>query len=544
MVRLSTPKSMLLIIVFVLFVNFTFIPLVYGPGTYHIEKQWIKIWINKDGTIDLLHNLTFVCDTGNFTWITVGQPNKDFMIWSCVDQYNRSLTATKIVDDWTGVEIYFKDVLYPGQKITIILLTNVDRMVWEDEMNPGNVCVMFTLWGWKEGWIDDLEIAVVLPEGVRKNETLHGEENPWNNLFSDPQEEGKLVAYWNQSNLPPDAKFPIATSFPNDYVENYYSKSPWDRVGGIIVSLVLPVVAISIIAVAAVVVFKNLRRFPYSRPGFSMEALGVRKGLTAVEAAVLLDVNPRRILTMILFGLMRKGAVTIVETKPKLRLQVVGTAGLRYYEDWFVDAIVFESRVGTLSDERLSSLILKLLREVDKKVKYYCRADTVKYYKKTVKKAWGQVRKAGTPEVKAEVFNEELEWLMMAPRFKSRVKRAFRRGEEIPVRSSWWLPYWTTHYAPSRFRGIEGKPVTAQSLPAVQFANAAVTTIESTVGRIVTNVEAFSKSLIPVTPSSEARASSARAPVSRGGCVCACASCACACACASCACACASGGAG
>ena len=537
--RGSTPKSMLLIMVSILFISLSFISPVYGPGTFHIEKQWIKIWINKDGTIDLLYNLTFVCDTGTFTLITVGQPNKDFMIWSCVDQYNRSLAATKIVDDWTGVEIHFEE-LQAGQKITILLLTNVDRMVWEDEMNPGNVGMMFTPCWWPYAWINDLKIAVVLPEGVGKNETLHGE-NKWDNLFSDPQEEGKLVAYWNQSNLPPDAKFPIATGFPKEYVDKWYSKGPWDWLGGVLVSLVLPVVAISIIGIAAVVVFKNLRRFPYSRPNFSMEALGVRKGLTAVEAATLLDVNPRRILTMILFGLMRKGAVKIVETKPKLRLQVISTAGLRYYEDWFIDAIVFRSRVGTLSDERLSSLILKLLREVDKKVKYYCRADTIKYCKKTVEKAWKQVRKAGTPEVKAEVFNEELEWLMMASRFKSRVKRAFRRGEEIPVRSSWWLPYWTTHYAPSRFRGVEGKPVTAQSLPAVRFANAAVTTIESTVGRIVTNVEAFSKRLIPVTSRAEAKASS---PVSRGGCVCACASCACACACASCACACASGGAG
>lgn len=541
MVRFSTPKFMLLIVLSVFFISFSFVPFVYGPGTYHIEKQWIKIWINKDGTIDLLYNLTFVCDTGTFTWITIGQPNKDFTIWSCIDQYDRNLTTTKIVNDWTGVKIYFKDVLGTGQKITIILLTNVDRMIWEDEINPGNVGMLFNATWWEVSVVN-LRIAVVLPENVKEEEILSGE-ILWNS-FS--KEDGRWVAYWERSNLPPNEQeqFQIGVGFPKEYVDKWYSKGPWDWLGGVLVSLVLPVVAVSIIAVAAVVVFKNLRRFPYSKPSFSMEALGVRKGLTAVEAATLLDVNPRRILTMILFGLMRKGAVKVVETKPKLRLQVVSTAGLRYYEDWFIDAIVFQSRVGTLSDKRLSSLILKLLREVDKKVKYYCRADTVTYYKKTVEKAWRQVRKAGTPEVKAEVFNEELEWLMMAPRFKSRVKRVFRRGEEIPVRSSWWLPYWTTHYAPSRFRGVEGKPVTAESMPAVRFANAAVTTIESTVGRIVTNVEAFSKSLIPVTPSAEAKTSSARAPVSRGGCVCACASCACACACASCACACASGGAG
>ena len=122
MVRLSTPKSMLLIIVSAFFISFSLIPHVYGPGTYHIEKQWIKIRINKNGTIDLLYNLTFVCDTGSFTWITIGQPNKDFTIWSCADQYDRNLTTTKIVDDWTGVKINFQDTLLTGQKITILKL--------------------------------------------------------------------------------------------------------------------------------------------------------------------------------------------------------------------------------------------------------------------------------------------------------------------------------------------------------------------------------------------------------------------------------------
>ncbi|MDH5451357.1 MAG: hypothetical protein OEX77_10760 [Candidatus Bathyarchaeota archaeon] len=537
MVRLSTPRSMFLIMVSLLFISFSCIPLVYGPGTYHIEKQWIKIWINKNGTIDLFYNLTFVCDSGVFTWIRIGQPNKDFTIWSCVDEYDRNLTTTKIVDDWTGVTIFFKDAIQIGEKITILLLTNVDRMIWEDEMNPGNVALLFNATWWEVNVVD-LRIAAVLPENVKKEEIVSGEIQ-WNETYA---EEERWVAYWERSNLHPNEQFQIGVGFPEKYVDTYYSKRPWDWLGGVLTSLVLPVVAVSIIVVAAVVLFRNLRRVPYSKPGFSMEALGVRRGLTAVEAAILLDIEPRRILTMILFGLMRKGAVKIAETKPKLRLQVVSTAGLRYYEDWFTDAVVFESRAGTLSDERLSSLILKLLREVDKKIKYYCRADTVKHYQKTVEKAWRQVRKAGTPEVKAEVFNEEIEWLMMAPRFKSRVKRTFRRGEEIPVQSSWWLSYWATHYAPSRFRSVEGKPVTAQSLPGVQFANAAVTIIESTAGRIVTNLEAFSKSLIPVTPSAESKTS--RAPVSRGGCVCACASCACACACASCACACASGGAG
>jgi hypothetical protein len=31
---------------------------------YHLEKEWTKIWINTDGTIDLQYVVQVVCDQG------------------------------------------------------------------------------------------------------------------------------------------------------------------------------------------------------------------------------------------------------------------------------------------------------------------------------------------------------------------------------------------------------------------------------------------------------------------------------------------------
>jgi len=515
--------------------------------TYHIEKQWIKIWINKDnGTIDLQYNLTLICDSETISWVRIGQPNEDFTIGKCTDEKGEDLQKTKVSDNLgVGVKIFLKSRLSIGQWATVILLTRVDKMLWEDEWNPGNVGIVFipTWWPYQ---VEDLRIAAVLPGNV--SETEIGCSPNWNNTFL---EDGNRVVYWEKGYLTPNEQFRIAVGFPKHYVNFWYSKSTWDKIGEAVGPFLGPVIAFSVIALVAVVVIKGIKKFPYTDPKLSMEVLGVRKGLTAVEAAILLDVDPKKVLTMILFGLLRKNAVEVIETEPYLRLKILSTANLHYYEIDFIDAVVkpsltsnSDALAGTLSDKKLSDLINNLHAEVDKKVAYYCRADTFNYYREVVRKAWAQVSAAKTPEVKAVQFNENLEWLVIDPTFKRRTRQLFRGEEEIPSTSAWWLPYWFTYHSPPSFRGTSGQPATPPTaLPAVQFADAVVTSVESTTNRIVRDIETFTKAILP-PPASSGEGRSQSAPVRSGGCVCACASCACACACASCACACASGGAG
>jgi len=524
------------------FVGFLLVSSVIGQSTYHVEKQWVKLWINTGGTIDLLYNLTVACDLGLLSWVEIGQPNANFSVTSCTDLYNQSLDCSiKTTGDWYGVHINLGYLsIGPGQSATVILRTRVDKMIWEDEWNPGNVGMQFTPCWWPV-LIEDLRLAVVVPAGVEKEEIKNSPD--YDNIF---QEDGTWVVYWNRTNCQPNYKLDVGVGFPQRYMTKWYSLSLWDKIVRFLTSPTFVVGGFSVLLGAlAVVGFVIIRRNPYNFPKLSMEALGVRKGLMAVEAATLLDVEPRKILTMILFGLMKKGAVEVLETEPSLRLRVLHTSNLHFYENWFIDSIVRSSDTGQLSDSKLSLLILRLRQEVNDRMKYYCRADTVEYYQKTVEKAWTQVKTAGTPEVRANLFNENLDWLMMDPRFGTRTKRVFSRVGEIPSGSSWWLPYWVASYSPPSVRtAAEGKPAAPTTLPGSQFANAVVTSVESTVNRIVSNVEAFSKSLVPAAPPVAGRGEGKAPPVAREGCVCACAACACACACASCACACASGGAG
>jgi len=74
------------------------------------------------------------------------------------------------------------------------LLTNVGHMIYEDEENVGNVGMEFTPVTWDVG-VNSLEVAVVLPEGVTKEEVRNTPD--WNNAYYDPEEDNRLVLYWD-----------------------------------------------------------------------------------------------------------------------------------------------------------------------------------------------------------------------------------------------------------------------------------------------------------------------------------------------------------
>ena len=55
----------LLVITFALIFALAFISTANAQDrVYHIEHEWIKIWINQDGTIDLFYDMSLTLDSG------------------------------------------------------------------------------------------------------------------------------------------------------------------------------------------------------------------------------------------------------------------------------------------------------------------------------------------------------------------------------------------------------------------------------------------------------------------------------------------------
>jgi hypothetical protein len=470
--------------------------------------------------------------------VTVGQPNRDFTIGRVQDEAGHTLIATDTGESRVRVDLY--SPILSGQTARFNLLTNVAHMIWEDTQNPGNVGMQF-IPTWYDANIRDLRVLIVLPSGVTTDEVKTSVD--WDNVLT---EDGRLAIYWEKQNLSPNEQFPVGVSFPKEYVQSY--KTQPTGIAGFFQQYgpTLLILGASIGVIGAVVYVARKR--PYLTPTISMETLGIRHGLTAVEASYLLDVKPTKIVTEILYSLLKKRAVWVESTTPALKLKIMqpfqnktGTpeTPLRYYEIDFLNAIKED---GTLDEEKLAQTITFLRHTVEEKLRGYCRRDTIDYYRKIVAKAWEQVEQAGTPELASKAYDEQLLWLFLDPNYQKRTQTAFHDKTFEP--SPFWLWYWYSyqhyHPHPTYKPNIKAPTKAAKppTIPGADFANNIASAVESTSNRIVINLEKFANAIVPM-PATKASKQPAH---HRSSCVCACAACACACACVSCACACASGG--
>jgi hypothetical protein len=527
-------------------ISIAFTGTVRAQWHYHLEQEWVKIWINPDGTIDLLYNISITQELDSqrdIDHINVGQPNGDFAIGNATDQDNHSLTTS---DASSGtdykVQVNLASPLKPGRTIWFTLTTNVAHMIYED--NQTNVGMEFKPIWWDEATVLRLNVSIVVPPGV--NASMVGTPVNWNGTWVEP--DGRLSIYWERQNLLPGQKYTFGVSFPKEYVQNYETRATGlvaflEQYGPLLFVLLILI----IIAVATVLA---IRKRAYLMPTISMETLGIRRGLTAVEASYLLDMKPTKIVTEILYSLLQKRAVWAESTTPSIKLKTMppfqnrtGTkeTPLRYYEIDFLHTLKED---GTLDEERLAQTIMKLRDAVEEKLRGYCRRDTIDYYRKVAEKAWEQVEQAGTPDLASKAYDEQLLWLFLDPNYQTRTQTAFhdRVFEPSPLWLWYWYSYQNYHPHPTYRPNVETPAQGAKppSIPGAEFANSIAKAVEGTSNSIVVNLEKFANSILPMP----AAKSSAEPAHHNADCVCACAACACACACVSCACACAGGGVG
>lgn len=512
---------------------------------YSFDHEWAQIFINQDGTIDLTYNVTLTLASGDaINYVQLGQPKGDFTIGEAVDQYGHQLQAT---DSSSGsnyqVQVNLYQPLTAGNTIWFTITTNVAGMIYNDTQNPGNYGMQFAP-QWMPVPIDDVRVQIVLPPNVAINEVKTPPDKFWNSTST---VEGRTAVFWQIPVLQPNEQYLLGVSFPANSLPNY---KPTQSSGGIgletIALIALPIIAVIVI----IVVIQVARKSKYSSPKVSMETLGIRRGLTAVEASYLLDLKPTQIVTEILYSLLQKRAVWVESANPALKLKIMpafqnktGTEEnpLRYYEIDFLHAVKAD---GTLDEEKLAHTVMFLRDTVEQKLRGHSRRDTVDYYRKIVTKAWSQVEQAGTAELSSKAYDEQLLWLLLDPNTRSRTETIFRNRPFEP--SPFWFWYWYgyRHYNPhpTYTPNVDAPAQAAKppTIPGAQFADNIATAVEKTSSNIVTDIEKFANAILPMQPPKASHAPARK----EAGCVCACAACACACACVSCACACAGGGVG
>jgi hypothetical protein len=402
----------------------------------------------------------------------------------------------------------------------------------------------------------NLTVVFILPPGVKPGEPIFynpssswpGPQQPDTTLDS----QNRVQYTWSSADANGSTKYTFGAGFPANYVPAAAIVKP------------APVSTINIqpqnfcclgVSLLFILIFgwsiyeavwgSKKRKLEYLPPKISIEGHGIKRGLTAVEAAILMEQPMDKIMTMILFGVIKKNAATVI-TKEPLEIMVSPTlpADLQTYETDFLAA--FRDKKDKERRTALQEMMVNLVKSVSDKMKGFSRKESIAYYQDIIKRAWEQVEGAGTPEVKSQKYEEVMDWTMLDRNYGDRTRNVFGNG---PV----FVPIWWGHYDPV-FRGTpsvssvpsiggsgggSGQSISMPSLPGSTFAASVINGSQTFAAGALGNVTSFTNSITNRTNPPPPPSTPSRGGWSGGG---GGHSCACACACAGCACACAGGG--
>ncbi|MBN1572084.1 MAG: hypothetical protein JW984_02690 [Deltaproteobacteria bacterium] len=522
--------------------------------SFSVPKNYSDVYINQDGSITIIYGLTFSCDSGAhpIDIVDIGLPNGNYNLGSAKASINNvPLTDIRKSTYVTGVEVHLgAQTIQPGQTGTLNFSIIHPKMLFTDEEKEDYASMEFSPTWYGSAYAHgttDLRLSVHFPKGVTPDETRYHEGGGKRKFDSTRfDEDGRIVFTWINGSASPSTQYKFGVSFPSMYVaEGAVSKPPkfsfFEIIIAVVVMLVtnLPIMIFGgfFFIIIWSIIRSKMRRMKYFPSKVSIEGVGIKRGLTAPEAAVLLELPLDKVVTMILFGLMKKNVVRVEDMGkgkiPKvMAIDGANKSGLRDYEIEFLEAI---KPNGEADLKKMSTTMVKMIKDVDKRIKGFSRRETKDYYQHIVDLAWRHVTTANTPELLGEEWSDKLEWIMMDKKFGDRMEETFTGREVVAPR------WYTRNYYPTTSgagdvsaKGV-GESMSKTFTSGADLANKMVTGFENFSGNFIRNIESFASGVTRVTnPAPQSSGSYSRS--SGGG------GCACACACAGCACACAGGG--
>lgn len=581
-------KKLYNVLFFLALIGMFAFPVSVAAQTYRftVDVMEVEAYIEDDGTLSLWYYLQFTNSNSAdpIDFIDIGMPSSAYNL-NAIQAEIDGKTISKIESSPyvpNGFALALEnDAIPPGQTgVVTAWISGISNVL--SQYNSGDredyVNFQFTpTWfdpGFDRSTNTEYRMTIILPPGVGDDEGVYYTPQGWPGPDT-PDDTGRTAAEervyysWYTDNADAHTKYLFGAAFPDRLIPEglLITVPPQTTTPGIVSQpkgffpsllaffsencccfgvFAFFVALISFVIYQATVGAKK-RKMAYLPPKMKIEGNGIKRGLTAVEAAILMEQPMDKVFTMILFGVLKKEAAIVIEEEP-LEVEVTKPLpeGLHSYEIDFLEAITL---TGAKRRTAMQNLMVTLVNSISQKMKGFSRKETIAYYEDIMRRAWKMVEESDTPEIKSERYDQTMEWTMLDDQYQERTQRTFRSD---PV----FVPIWWPRYSPSYRRSIGGtvsNPVPAQttssgggkvSLPNIPGSNFAANVINSTAAMsagVIGNLTSFTNGIttrtnpIPVSSSSGSRGF--RGGGGGGG-----SSCACACACAGCACACAGGG--
>ncbi len=522
--------------------------------SFSVPKMTVHVFLNEDGKIGVEYLIVFQNNSAGHVidFVDIGMPNNGYD-WSSISA-DVNGNPLNISSDYQGDGGYGFAVdmgpyaIQPGQTGQVhVVVGSIDGMFYPDSDDENYASSEFSPTWFGSQYVygsTDLTLVLHLPPGVQPEEPRYHLPRSWTGAdapITGIDSQGRVTYTWNSPDASASSQYTFGASFPASYipaaaiVRQSFLDSLNIDFDSIIGSLICCGFAFFMFGMPIISIIGGQRRkLQYLPPKIAIEGHGIKRGLTAVEAAILMQEPLDKVMTMILFGTLKKDAAEVIKRDPlDLKVATVLPEDLHEYERNFLAAFKEEKK----SDQRreLQAMTVKLVRSVGDKMKGFSRRETIDYYKSIMERAWQQVESADTPEVKSKMFDEALEWTMLDKDFDDRTRRTFTGPVYAPM---WWGRYdptWSGTGGGMAAPSIPGTPGGQGGLPGSAFAASMVQGMQNMSSSVIGNLNSFTNGVTSVTNPPPPPSRSSGGSRSGGGC-------ACACACAGCACACAGGG--
>lgn len=590
---------------------------------FRVPEMTMLVVVNSDASVRIAYDITFENAPGAhpIDIVDIGTPDARYDLGNVRATIDGALLRDVRPSSYIapGFEVHLAPMaIPPGGRGTLHVEFTMPDRVYQDTTRSDLASLRMTPTWWGDPYVlgtTDLRIAFQLPRGVKPDEVLHQGVNFTLKALSD---EGTLVGWrfpdarMNDSHAGRGA-YRVAASFPKRDLSRVVVKTKLDMLlewfaasaparwtlGAVVLALLgfaffrftggTGFSVFAVVAIAAVVVFavspglhllslplvvalaalgewaRARRRGDYMPPIAEVEGGGIKRGLTAPEAAALLELPIGRVLGLVIFGLLKKGVLRVrredplvvdldeayrpgpadradADARAAFRRQVAQQRGvvIHGYEPAFLDDI--ELHPGRPVHEiDFSAAMRGLIERVASRMKGFDVSDTQDYYRAIVRRAVELASSVGEIAQRQRTVDRNFEWILIDDGYPT----VFRGWGYRPP---WMRPAGLPRAAPG------APPTAAPSSPA---APPTLTDVSASFARWSENT--FGRIAAGITPGAlrvggpgggfidlsgadrltgqffQALAESAAkggGGGGGGGCACACAGCACACACA------------
>ena len=309
------------------------VPVFAQTYAFRLDRQTVNVYWESDGTLSLSYEFVFTNETyaDPLDYVDVGMPNAYFNTSKTYAEVNgvqiSHITYSAYVTN--GIELGLGSMaIQPGETGTVYFeIDGIPNVLYEDKEDDEYASAVFSpTWFGSEYVNGDTDLTVIyhLPPGLSADAgRWHQAPRGWEEPDAYLDDYGRIVYEWRNKKANGYTQYLFGASFPIEAVPASTVATPtfWENLGINPDDLIGGACVVGFIGLFFGIPFLAIRgskkrKLKYLPPKLAMEGHGVKRGLTSIYAAILLEQPVDKIMTMILFAVVKKGAAKVTKRSP------------------------------------------------------------------------------------------------------------------------------------------------------------------------------------------------------------------------------------